>query len=279
MSSTKVAALAELSPKPLPSFYCAYLLRSTVRPTSTYIGSTPDPRRRLSQHNGIAVGGARRTKRDTLRPWEMTLIVHGFASQVAALQFEWAWQNSHKTKKIEEEDRIAVTTTKARTGAKPKRRKTKPRASMQLHLKNLLLLVTGKAFVRWGLRVRFFCQDVFEVWEGVVGEFSGGRKLPQVLVDRRLVIEESDVDSDDEIIVPGSQAQVSEITGRKNKSKGDGRGGLLGLDITNGMFPLFWMIFFWGLTSGRTCPTTSPKISRTPHWRLGSHMSFLSEIQ
>lgn len=232
MASTKVAALAELSPKQLPSFYCAYLLRSTVRPSSTYIGSTPDPRRRINQHNGITLGGARRTKKNDLRPWEMTVIVHGFASQIAALQFEWAWQNSHKSKKIEDEDRAAVTATKSRAGAKPTKRKSKPRASMQLHLKNLLLLVTGKAFVRWGLRIRFFCQDVYEAWEGVVEQYGDGRRIPKVLIDRRMVIEESDQDSGDEVIVPGSQ--ISELTGRKNKHKGDGKGGVLGLDITNG---------------------------------------------
>lgn len=74
--------------KPIPAFYACYLLRSTIRHASLYIGSTPDPARRLAQHNGAAKGGAKRTARGNLRPWEMVLLVEGFMSRVGALQFE-----------------------------------------------------------------------------------------------------------------------------------------------------------------------------------------------
>jgi structure-specific endonuclease subunit SLX1 len=84
--SATMEVQAEL--RPIPGYYCCYLLRSTVRHASLYIGSTPNPIRRLSQHNGDAKGGAKRTARDQLRPWEMVLVVEGFMSRVGALQFE-----------------------------------------------------------------------------------------------------------------------------------------------------------------------------------------------
>lgn len=58
----------------------------------TYIGFTVDPRRRIRQHNGILTQGAYKTRK--WRPWDLVLVVHGFANQRTALQFEWTWQHA-----------------------------------------------------------------------------------------------------------------------------------------------------------------------------------------
>ncbi|WPT17950.1 Structure-specific endonuclease subunit SLX1 [Picochlorum sp. SENEW3] len=76
------------------SFIGCYLLRSHHPKARwrTYIGFTVNPLRRIRQHNGELTQGAWRTKR--WRPWEMVVVVYGFADQRTALQFEWTWQHA-----------------------------------------------------------------------------------------------------------------------------------------------------------------------------------------
>lgn len=47
---------------------------------------TVNPRRRIRQHNGEIVSGAWRTKKK--RPWEMVFCIHGFPTNVSALQVD-----------------------------------------------------------------------------------------------------------------------------------------------------------------------------------------------
>jgi predicted GIY-YIG superfamily endonuclease len=84
------------------SFYC-YLLKSVKTPksTSTYIGFTVDNKRRLRQHNGEIIAGAKKTSKG--RPWEHIAIVSGFPNKIVALQFEWQWQHPAMSRLIRED--------------------------------------------------------------------------------------------------------------------------------------------------------------------------------
>ena len=62
----------------------------------TYVGFTVNMKRRIRQHNREIKGGAWKTLK--WHPWKIVLVVHGFESQVSAMQFEWAVQNSWKSR-------------------------------------------------------------------------------------------------------------------------------------------------------------------------------------
>ncbi|KAL7791444.1 hypothetical protein V8C37DRAFT_382410 [Trichoderma ceciliae] len=147
--------------KPLPALYGVYVLRSTVRHTSIYVGSTPNPPRRLKQHNGETKGGAVRTSRDSLRPWEMIVLVTGFPSSVAALKFEWALNNPHLTLHIPKEERITVATQRKKNGM-PRRAQHK----LKSIIPNLHLLTSVPSFSRWPLNLHFFSEDAYGAWKG-----------------------------------------------------------------------------------------------------------------
>lgn len=79
-------------------YYC-YILRSTNPTFSnlTYNGSTNNLIRRLRQHNGEIVGGAKATKNKG--PWVYIAIWEGFQSHCEALSCEWRIKHPTNTKK------------------------------------------------------------------------------------------------------------------------------------------------------------------------------------
>jgi structure-specific endonuclease subunit SLX1 len=134
--------------QPNYTFYSCYLLNS-LAPTAknvVYVGSTPNPMRRLRQHNGEIVGGAKRTIKK--RPWEMIIVVYGFPSKIAALQFEWAWIHPHKSRHFSKDSQIEFTGKK-----KEKLLAEKLRAlSFMFHL---------DPYSRWPLNLHFCNQQIY----------------------------------------------------------------------------------------------------------------------
>ena len=147
-----------------------YLLRSTntSHPLKTYIGYTTDPLRRVRQHNGEIVGGARRTARAG-RPWECVAVVSGFADKVAAMQFEWAWQHTGRSKVF----RRAV-------GSDTLARKMKRRRGVKARLDELhVLLERCPPFNSSSLRVDFEGKSHRDLYRSLSGgdSWSPTRKL------------------------------------------------------------------------------------------------------
>ena len=79
-------------------WYC-YILKSNnpLKKNHTYNGSTNNLVRRLRQHNGEIVGGAKKTK--IMQPNEFFCIISGFETQIEALQAEWRIKHPTKSKK------------------------------------------------------------------------------------------------------------------------------------------------------------------------------------
>ncbi|KAJ7128931.1 hypothetical protein C8R43DRAFT_685516 [Mycena crocata] len=175
-----------------PSFYACYLLKSIQTPTSTatYIGSTPNPPKRIRQHNGELTQGARKTR--LRRPWVMQIIVFGFPSKLAALQFEWAWQHAHVSRHLRDADGKAMlrraNTVGSNIHAVRLMLSTHPWSAWPLHVK----LFTDAALKGWKtanakpgtppLPPGFTCVVELEGVDGKSGQDGSGRQGP-LLVD------------------------------------------------------------------------------------------------
>ncbi|WVF71317.1 hypothetical protein IAT40_006120 [Kwoniella sp. CBS 6097] len=143
----------------IPPFYACYLLRSRATPKSnrTYVGSTPDPPRRLRQHNGQLTQGAWSTSRH--RPWEMQMIVHG---KLTALQFEWAWQKPELSRHLREEGFTKDT----------------KRNWMERKLAVAHALLSLPPFSRLPLHVRFFVQEAYDKFQNLDPKRKGWSPKP-----------------------------------------------------------------------------------------------------
>ncbi|KAI0357682.1 hypothetical protein OH77DRAFT_1494598 [Trametes cingulata] len=146
------ATRSSLTDHSFPAFYACYLLKSvrTPKATATYVGSTPSPPRRIRQHNGEISQGAWKTKHS--RPWVMQMIVHGFPSKLAALQFEWAWQHPHLSRHLRADDGKAMFVTSAKF------------KYLNTNVKVARSMVSSHPYNTWPLAVKLFTEEAAKIW-------------------------------------------------------------------------------------------------------------------
>ncbi|KAG0261396.1 Slx4p interacting protein [Actinomortierella ambigua] len=175
---------------PLVPFYCCYLLASSVPrfKTHAYVGSTPDPIRRLRQHNGSLTNGAKKTSKK--RPWKMMMLVHSFPTKLAALQFEWAWQNPQKSRQIKRvsgstlqpllvnstpsasSSSAAVAVASQDPTSRPQRR---PIATVQEKMETVFHMLHSPAWRRWQLGVYCLEPEIRDTWDRLACSPAGIR--------------------------------------------------------------------------------------------------------
>ncbi|KIL68887.1 hypothetical protein M378DRAFT_29626, partial [Amanita muscaria Koide BX008] len=140
-----------------PSFYACYLLKSIQTPESqaTYVGSTPDPPRRIRQHNGEISGGASGTKHK--RPWVMQMTVYGFPSKLAsaALQFEWAWQHPHLSRHLRDKDGKALFAG------------TRKLKLLRWRINTVRIMICSHPYNTWPLHVKLYTAEAVKHWQEV----------------------------------------------------------------------------------------------------------------
>lgn len=196
-------------------FYCCYLLRSLPKQQSFYIGSSPNPVRRLRQHNGdLSRGGAYRTKKLGTRPWEMLMAVYGFPSKSAALQFEHAWQHVYQSRFVKEWSNDCLEKTPSPTKSQTKngsQKQTQSQSQSQftknsrgIHYKvaGARILLHTEHFKPMNLQVRMFNKDALKIWD------TNKYKLPNYVDEKNVFLEQPEKCA---LTLPGKDLELIDI--------------------------------------------------------------------
>jgi hypothetical protein len=135
----------------------------------------------------------------------MVLLVHGFPSKIAALQFEWAWQNPHLSRQAPLEAKLAL-----RKKVEGKTRYTKPRMSMLQAVEIVREMVGFGGWRKWPLKVAILDEDVVKAWM-TVGKKEGIRDIEWSIIGEEV--------SEDEVEEGGNkQEQKRDLNLKKLKT-------------------------------------------------------------
>lgn len=120
--------------------------------------------------------------------------------------------------------RETITRVSSKSG-KVHRRPARPRSSLIDKLSNLHLLLRVPSFARWPLEVRFFCEDVYKVWQRWNERVNGKiRDSVQIVLD---VTQQADVPE-------GGQPPPSAQAKGKPNEETRGRGGIESVNVGYG---------------------------------------------